>query len=207
MKRVYFVRHGESEANVSPVDIGHDTPLTIEGERQALEIAKRFAKIDVDVLIVSPLLRTRETARMINEVLKKPLEYHEYFVEKRQPSGGLGSLQKRHHDLMALKHFFDPTWKESDEDSFEEIKNRALAALDYLIKRPEESILVVTHGWFLKLLIAVQLFGNSLTVDEYRRMWAYLGTKNTGLTLTEYDPDNINRGWRLITWNDHAHLG
>jgi len=206
-KRVYLVRHGQSESNVSGIAEGAECPLTPEGERQAAALADRFSRIDIDVIIASPYVRTKETARIVNEVLKKPLEYNDLFIEKRNPSEDIGKKIYNLEDTLASRHFTDPHWKKSDEDNFSEIKARALAALIYLIERPEETVLVVTHGWFLRVLIATQLLGDALTVEEYAKIWRYFWTKNTGITLVEYDPHNLNRGWRLITWNDHAHLG
>lgn len=206
MKRVYLVRHGESESNVSGIVSGPETPLTLEGERQAVALANRFSQIDIDVIIASPYLRTKETARIINEVTRKPLEYSDLFVEKRHPSEDKGKLVDQKVVWESL-HFIDPAWKHSDEDSFFEIKARALVSIEYLLKRPEESILVVTHGWFLRIFIAAQLLGETLTIEEYRQTWRYLATRNTGITLVEHDTRNLNKGWRLITWNDHAHLG
>ena len=207
MKRVYLVRHGESESNVTGVASGPETPLTPEGERQAAAIADRVTRIDVDVIIASPYLRTKETARIINEIARKPLEYSELFVEKRSPTEHWGKMVYNQGETASSNHFTDPDWKHSDEDNFTEIKTRAIAALEYLLARPEENILVVSHGWFLRVLIAVQLFGEHLTIQEYQLMWRFLSTRNTGLTLVEYDPNNLSQGWRLITWNDHAHLG
>lgn len=207
MKRVYLVRHGQSESNVSGVASGPETTLTPEGERQAAAIADRVSRLAIDVIVASPYLRTKETARIINEIARKPIEYSDLFVEKRSPSEEMGkAVNDRNADLLT-KHFIEPDWKHSDEDSFSEIKARALAAVNYLLKRPEENILVVSHGWFLRVLIAVQLFEEALTIEEYGKLWRYLFTTNTGITLVEYDETNVNQGWRLITWNDHAHLG
>ena len=207
MKRVYLVRHGESEANVSGIASGPETPLTPEGERQAAAIADRVSRVDIDIIISSPYLRTKETARIINEIAQKPIEYSDLFVEKRNPTEHLGKMIYNPNEVRSSEHFIDPNWKHSDEDNFSEIKARVLKAIEYLLARPEEKILVVSHGWFLRVFIAAQLFGETLTVDEYARMWRYLATRNTGLTLVEYDENNLNHGWRLITWNDHAHLG
>lgn len=207
MKRVYLVRHGESESNVSGIAAGPESPLTTEGERQAAAMADRVSRIDIDIIISSPYLRTKETARIINEIARKPIEYSDLFVEKRNPTEHLGKMIYNPADTRSSEHFTDPNWKHSDEDNFTEIKTRALAALEYLLRRPEENILVVSHGWFLRVFIAAQLFGETLTINEYTKMWRYLATRNTGLTLVEHDENNLNGGWRLITWNDHAHLG
>jgi hypothetical protein len=55
--------------------------------------------------------------------------------------------------------------------------------------------------------MGVMLHGENLTGEEAHRLWKFLSTRNTGITKCEYDKNNINQGWRLITWMDHAHLG
>lgn len=64
-KIVYFVRHGQSEGNVSPVFQSQRSPLTEVGRHQADRIAKRISKITFDALVSSPLPRTRETTEAI----------------------------------------------------------------------------------------------------------------------------------------------
>ena len=38
-------------------------------------------------------------------------------------------------------------------------------------------------------------------------MHDFLPTKNTGLTETEYGRQSVGAEWRLLIWNDQAHLG
>jgi broad specificity phosphatase PhoE len=207
MKVCYFVRHGESEANVTRTDPGPESPLTETGQRQAIELSKRCANIDIDVIIASPYLRAHETARVINTTARKPIEVNDLFSERRHESAAPGTKMKESHEMRDSNHFTDPLWREGGGESFQEITRRIDSALKHLIERPEANILVVTHSWFLRALIAVQLFGDELTPQNYQRIWSYLAIKNTGLTVIEYNPSNLYRGWRLITWNDHAHLG
>jgi broad specificity phosphatase PhoE len=56
-KTLYFIRHGEAEHNVVGGDMTKfDPPLTKSGREQAGKI-----KGHVDLVIMSPLLRARET--------------------------------------------------------------------------------------------------------------------------------------------------
>jgi len=44
------------------------------------------------------------------------------------------------------EHWTNAGVKHSDEENFFDLKTRALRALDYLVERPERTLLVVTHG-------------------------------------------------------------
>ena len=62
---LWLIRHGETAWSLSGAHTGKtDLPLTAEGERRALEIGHRLAAIDFDEVLVSPMLRARETCRI-----------------------------------------------------------------------------------------------------------------------------------------------
>ena len=212
MTQFYFVRHGESEANAQriPIDNGR-SPLTEKGKKQSAFLAKRFRTIPVDVILASPYVRTKETAELFNAELQKPVEYVPTFEERRGPSAmdGLPKSDPRWEKLhTALKmHYHEPNWRYSDEENFEDFKSRGKKALVLLQARKEKTIVVITHGGFLRMLIALMLHGEELTSHEFIQVLLFFRTINTGITLCEYNEQNVNKGWRLITWMDHAHLG
>ena len=82
-------------------------------------------------------------------------------------------------------------------------------ALDYLKARSEENILVVTHGFILRVIIAVAIFGDSLTAEECDKIVSKFHTTNVGLTVLGYDEERQGKDspWWVWVWNDHAHLG
>src|SRR5438094_3764353 len=66
MKQLYFVRHGQSKANVDRVFAGQsDTPLTVEGRNQAKAAGKAARGLGIDHIITSPLGRAHDTALLI----------------------------------------------------------------------------------------------------------------------------------------------
>lgn len=66
---LYLVRHGQTAGNVNRLFIGAtDIPLDETGERQALELGERFAGIELDDIVTSPLQRARKTAEAIGNV-------------------------------------------------------------------------------------------------------------------------------------------
>lgn len=214
MKTVYFVRHGQGENNIEHgVYQGGDAPLTSKGVEEAHTIAKRAERLPVEVLISSTFLRTRQTAEIISEHVGKPVLYSELFIERRAPSSLVGmklddTATDDLHDEWE-RSIFEPNRKLQDGENFADIKARAIAALQFLAGRSESNIMVVTHGFFLRMMALIALFGDAATPDMVRRLYHVVRTSNTGITVFRKGPDRISNdtGWKIWVWNDHAHLG
>jgi broad specificity phosphatase PhoE len=211
MKKIYFVRHGESEGNAGPIRQTASTSLTEKGRSQAAYVAERCAKLPIEVVISSTMTRAKETAEIILTKVSKPIEYSDLFVERRRPSEVLGkpkdNPEAEQAETEIKKHFHEPGWRFSDEENFEDLKERASKALEYLSQRPEENILVVTHGYFMRIVMAYMLFGKTLTGEECVKCIRKFHMENTGITVLEHDKANEKTPWWLWIWNDHAHLG
>lgn len=64
--RLIFIRHGESEANLAGVFVGHiNSPLSEKGHRQAELAAEYLAKEKIDAVYASDLSRATQTAEHI----------------------------------------------------------------------------------------------------------------------------------------------
>lgn len=210
-KTVYFVRHGITEGNENNLYQTLEIPLSESGRGQAQSLAERFSRIPFDVLIASPMERAQETARAISEKTNHAIVSEDLFHEILRPSVVRGQSATLPEVAEIIK-MTDSYWgieekKHSDEENFFDLKLRASKALDYLLNRDEETIAVVTHGTFLKMLIAVMMEGEELNPEFFESIDRFFFPENTGITWVEYNrPFRPNR-WQLITWNDHAHLG
>jgi probable phosphoglycerate mutase len=211
-KIIYFVRHGQSLDNALPVFQSPYSPLTEKGREQAQKIAVRAANISFDVLISSSFQRAQETAAFIAEATGKRVETSDFFVERMKPTSVNGKL---HGDEAANalwkkweESLYTPGMRVEDGENFDDIVARADKALAYLHDRPERSIFVVTHGYFLRTMLARVLVGDALTGEIFKRFQRGAMMENTGLTVLEYQSDDEGAGrWRLWVYNDHAHLG
>lgn len=67
--RLYFIRHGESEANLVNEfsNRNHEKhPLTEKGRQQAQALAEQLRDVKFSAIYASPMLRARQTAEILN---------------------------------------------------------------------------------------------------------------------------------------------
>ena len=86
--RLYFARHGQSEANMLRVisNRGLVHPLTELGRQQATELAQALTSISITKIYSSPLLRAQQTAAIVSAALDLPFEISDAL---REPDCGI----------------------------------------------------------------------------------------------------------------------
>ncbi len=205
--KVYFVRHGESEANVSKNHSGPSTPLTETGAKQARIVADRLKDVDPDLILCSRYTRAMQTARVIGKVLGKKIVYAPVFNEWQLPSeiNHLDRKSRKAEKILTevIKHSEDPNWHYSDEETTFEVVGRAEKALKYLSKRKEEKVVVVSHAAFISAVLHLAIFGGGMNAGKLRHTFVLFKISNTGITELEIEEGKVKR---IITINDHAHL-
>ena len=218
MKTVYIVRHGETAGNKSKFFQTPETPLSDKGRQQAAYIAERVSRLKIEAIIASTMDRANETARIISKKIGVSVESTDLLRERILPKEQRGQPMDDPEQLRitqeVTKHFGEPGWRFSDEETFENLRDRTSAVLKMLEARPEKSILVVTHGVFQRFLLARLLLGDALTPETCEHVLETSLTTNTGLTVFKYGFEEhkgyysaSKNGWQLFVWNDHAHLG
>lgn len=208
-KLIYFVRHGESELNAKGIRQGREGGLSEKGRQQVKETAKRFPKRKgkPDVILASPYERTKETAAIIAEELNMKVYYSDLLVERRNPSEIIGHEGKE-KDVERIvdtidKSFHDDNLRYSDEENFTDLKNRAKELLEYIRSRPEDKIIMVTHGIFLKMVISYIIKGDLLNASEYNTMSFFNAADNAGMTIIKYTGHWFKKDeWKLLAWNN-----
>lgn len=210
-KIVYFVRHGQSVDNSLPVFQSPNSPLSDLGLDQAEAIANRVVRLEFESLLSSPWERAKQTAEAIAKKTSKVPEFSDLFVEVIKPS----SINGQPHSDPAASQTKDK-WtgslnshgiKIEDGENFAEITRRADEALKFLEERKEKAIVVVTHGYFFRTMMARILLGNALTPEIFKQYQYALWMDNTGLSVMKYGTLRGDRRWRLWVYNDHSHLG
>lgn len=206
--KVYFVRHGQSTFNIEKTRHQFpQTPLSELGHKQAAAVAKRFESIPIDLVLTSSYTRALQTAQAIEAIKHVPLVKSDLLIERKMPSLFHGQLMND-PDILTIhqtirEHFSEPEWHYADEENFTDLVSRVKAVLDFTRSQNKEHIVVVTHGYFLVLLISFILFGENVTYPLFASFRDHAAYSNTGVTLCEYKKEK----WKLLTWNDYAHLG
>lgn len=213
-KLFYFVRHGESLLNAAGIRQGSEGGLSDKGKEQAAATGRRIAHNKFDVILVSPYVRTKETAAIINEQFETPgkIEYLDLLHERRNPSEIIGKPMsdpevKRIVETID-KTFHSNEYRYSDEENFEDLRERARALLEYLENRPEKNILVVTHGIFLKMVAAYIEYRERLNAVTYNTLSYFNTSNNAAITVCEYrkgffGPPKEKR-WKVLAWDDYS---
>lgn len=211
-KTVYFVRHGQSEGNAGMATFqAPSSPLSKKGMKQAELIARRVSTLSFDALVSSPFERAKETAAVIARVTGKTTEFSSLFSERIKPTNIDG---KSHKDQAAVavwreweRSLYVSGMKVGDGECFDDLAMRSKDALSFLKHHPARNIVVVTHGYFLRTIVARVLLGDLFSPGTFKNFQKMSSMENTGLTVLRYhDAFEEDPCWRLWIYNDHAHL-
>lgn len=204
--RIFLVRHGQSKLNALKIHQSEGTKLSELGEEQAGKLRKRFEGVKVDIIIASKYTRVMHTAQILGKALGKRVVYTKLLNEWKSPSEIEGTTREDKRTIIIqnerLKHLEDNDWHYSDEENVFDLRKRANKIIKYLGNRKEESMIVVSHGDVINMIIAIAVFGSNITGSEFFKFRKVFHPDNTGITEVEVT-DGV---WRVITFNDYAHL-
>ncbi|MDP3918024.1 MAG: histidine phosphatase family protein [Candidatus Woesebacteria bacterium] len=207
---IFLVRHAEGSGSREKWQTPN-TPLSDTGVKQSenLTILSRFKKIDI--ILSSKWKRALETAKIVSEILRKPLEQVNGIQEREQYSEIYGAdrkndISKRYNDEN-IKNYNDLDWKfENNEESIREVSVRAFnfknsLTTNYLNK----SIVVVSHEMFIRCFITNILLGEKYDDKVFNKIYRSLQLMNTGVSLLEFNENR--KTWKVWYINDFSHLG
>ncbi len=209
VKKIYFVRHGQTDSNINGSYQSPEEPLNARGLVQADVVSERMKSLTIDRIFASTALRTQQTAAAIRRSTNLAVEISPLFREFDIPTSLHGAQydadpESKGNRFRREREAFvdDKNWHFEDEENYHDLFMRATEALSFLSALPEENILVVSHGNFLRTCIGYVINGGECTPRDVIRFRKTIETSNTGVTLFECDGTN----WKLVTWNDTAHF-
>ncbi len=207
LKKVYFIRHAQTDGNAGDIQMGEESKLTENGLKQAELVATRFKNQKIDTFILSPTPRAVHTAKIINQYHNLELYTHPCLIERRRPSILYGVNKNDPQRLAVNQSIYDNFAKDgfrhSDEENFEILNNRAGEILDLINTTKGENIVCVTHGYIMRIVIAKILFEEKLTGVICKEFVRTMHLENTGIVEVNQGEDGK---WFLWRWNDFSHL-
>lgn len=155
---LYILRHGETELNRLGIiqGSGVDAELNSTGYAQAAAFFQQYGDIDFQLVVTSRLRRTHQTVR--------------HFIEKGIPweqTADINEISWGDHEGLpptpertALYHAMIARWQQGNLDASlpggetaRQLAERVHRFVHWVKNRPEQRILVATHGRTLRCLV------------------------------------------------------
>lgn len=182
MKRLFLIRHGESTSNAGGrTDAPHSTLITPKGHAQAAALAEAWDAGEPHLIVTSPFVRTKDTAAPFAKKFHRAnrAEWRVEEFTQLDPKNWAGTT---HPERMPKVHEYweraDPTFLDGPgAETFVEFIGRVETMLAHAAERPEESIVVFTHGHFIQATLWTILFDNNErpSSDSMRRFFQFAG--------------------------------
>ncbi|GAB6089317.1 histidine phosphatase family protein [Spirochaeta dissipatitropha] len=158
--RVYIVRHGESEGNSQGILQGQkDYPLSELGRQQSKSAAEHLSDLGIELVLSSPLLRTRETA----DIITAANEYPAAILDDRLMELDTGiftgmTIREIEREMPAeWAAFRRKSWEAVPQaEPISSLWERAVDIWNSIIDAANDGrrhILVITHAGFIQWLI------------------------------------------------------
>lgn len=197
-KQLYFVRHGESEANLLREfsNRGRKHPLTQRGRAQAHQLADVLRTKAISRIYTSPLLRATETASILAATLGIGVTVHdalrEYdcgILEGRSDAAGWAIYDEVQHAWLE-----EGDWDRRIEggESLRDMEARFVPFVRDLVQQqsPGEATVLIGHGGLFRCVLPLVLANIDFAFVRQR------GIDNTAYVLaTEQDGRLICNQW------------
>jgi probable phosphoglycerate mutase len=189
MTTIGLIRHGLTSWNGEGRMQGQkDIPLNDEGRRQARALAARLAEGSWDFVASSDLDRAQETASIIAERNGIPLLPNDTRLRERN----FGLLEGTTEAERIQQ--WGPHWKSMKlgVETNEQIVERGLSYIEELLAvYPGKSILIVSHGGFLAVMLHALLKEEKIEKIQ-----------NTSLSIIQ----KSETAWKELLYNCTSHL-
>lgn len=158
--KIYIMRHGQTEWNVKKIIQGQkDIPLNKKGIEQAKNVINEFNDYGFDLIISSPLKRTKQTAEILN-IKNIPIIYDERLIER-----GLGELEGTSFSLEGNDIYNVKL----------NLKIKNIEPVIDLFNRINELMEDIKRNYFNKKVLLITHSGTARAIESY-----FLGLSNNG---------------------------
>ena len=173
--KLYLMRHGLTVWNEKGRSQGHSqNRLSSTGKKQIEEKAKDYSGVKFDIIYASPLMRTMQTANIMNK-------YHNVKIIKND------LLIEIDRGIFAGKYFKDLSeeekvlFKSTDAsckmESYQQVFDRAKLFVDFLKHECRyDNVLIVTHARVASFITHI-LTGTKLDLNDKKSFISYFNAE------------------------------
>ncbi len=199
---VILVRHGECEGNREGLFRGRtDFPLNETGREHARALAEALRPLAPSAVYSSPLVRAKETARVISERCDADLILRQGFINialGRWENRKKADIQQEYPEEWRLWLSHPERLRMAGGETLGDVRRRAFANLDVLVKGHAGGVFaIVSHRAVLKPLLA-----EVLDIGDPYFWKVHLDTASFSILRHEKE-----RGYCLTALNQTYHLG
>ncbi|MCR4434661.1 MAG: alpha-ribazole phosphatase [Clostridiales bacterium] len=162
MVELILVRHGETASNKKGTYCGWtDVELNEEGIKQAQEVQKKLAGLQVDSIYSSPLKRASKTAEIINENFKLEIMYSDNLKERNfgvwdnLDYGEIAGRFPEEHSLW-VKDWVNYCMQDG-ESAYQQYKRVAQFTEELTSSHESGTFVIVTHHGCIRIILAYLL--------------------------------------------------
>ena len=198
MINLYLIRHGRQNSTLCNVD----AELSAEGRTQAELLRDRLMSYPIDAIYSSNLIRAKQTAEILNQAFKLPVQVRENLKEISfgLMTGMTGQYIDEHfHDFNIEQNKLLNDLPYPGGENGMAVYERVMPVITELLQSGSHNILIVTHGGVIRALLAA-LIGRT----QAERFLFAVSLENTGITQLIYNQENER--FYLERFNDCAHL-
>ena len=176
--KLFFTRHGESQANLERIISNRDLPhsLTAKGRAQAAALAEQLATEPMTAIYASPILRAQETAQIIAQRVSAPVYMSEALREFDcgvMEGRGDEAAWAAHHTVVAAWANHDYAQCIPGGESFNDMQARFVPFVQQLIEaygQSDAAMLLIGHGSLLIHMLPLVLVNIDRTWLEQQPM-------------------------------------
>ena len=182
---IILIRHGETEWNSQKRMQGHsNSDLSSVGQAQIQALGQWVKNVPFDLIYSSDSPRAKQTAEAITQFSGHELQFDQRLREKNLGVfEGLTSeeARERHPEVFRLFKTAGSKYVIDEGESTQQLQDRALEIVNEIrIKHPEERVLLVTHGGFIRVVMKHSL---GLSLETPTRFLI----RNTGVFRLEWE--------------------
>lgn len=148
--KLYVIRHGQTNCNKEKkYNCRYDEDINETGIKEAIEASDKVRDLDIDLIICSPLIRTKHTMELVN-INNIPVVYDDRLIERDG-----GKLTLTVIDDFYFKEYYNYYSTEYIEglETLPELFKRVHSFLDEIKEKyKDKNILLVTHGSVVRVI-------------------------------------------------------